>query len=206
MSDRLATKEKAKYYGVYRDYGFSYRKKAHGLDLFKNHRGIFPVVFNTVVDLGCGQGRLFAYLNELGKDCWAVDIASNCLEDAALPWKDKLIVQSLWDMDFSAESKWAKDHYETWPGKFRLGICTDVMEHIPEARVGNVLKNIALYCDAVIFKIANFPARSLGVDLHPTMKDLRWWIERLKEVAPARKVEFIPIMSDREEYHLRWTT
>ena len=205
MKDALAAAEKAKYLAVYNDHSIAYKRKSHGMMLWDDHRGIFPIAFQTAIDFGCGQGRLFGYLNDMGKDCWAVDIVANSLEDdVAKKWKRKRIIQPLWDMDFGAESGWAKKNYDTWPGTFDLGICTDVMEHIPETRVPDVLRLIAEYCDVVIFKIANFPSRSLGQDLHPTMKSMRWWVHAFRDVRPNGQIEVLPIVTSREEYFFRW--
>ena len=86
--------------------------------------------------------------------------------------------------------------------RFDLGVCTDVMEHIPEERVPATLERISAHCAVCIFKIANFPSRSLGQDLHPTMRPMTWWLERFE--GARGEVDVLPITTRKEEYHLSW--
>jgi len=163
----------------------AYRVKAHGLALWQTRRDIFPDVVNSAIDLGCGHGRLFARWREEGIDGWGVDFSDNAL-DADHPYRGHFIRSSLWDMDLAQ--------------RFDLGVCADVMEHIPEAMIRQTLDRIADHVDTAVFKIANFPSRSLGVDLHPTMRAAEWWADQLAELW---SVERLPLKTGREEYLFR---
>ena len=127
MRDRLAARERAKYHYVYQEFGKSYRAKSHGMMLWQDHREIFPLNFHTVLDLGCGQGRLFGHFNDIGKDCWAVDITPNCLESDVLRWRHKFIVQKPWDRKVEPPG---------WDVGFELGVRTDGWEPQPEEKGG----------------------------------------------------------------------
>jgi len=61
-------------------------------------------------------------------------------------------------------------------------ICTDVMEHIPEADLDWVIDELFGYARHFIYIcIATYPAEKLlpdGSNAHVTLKDPRWWIAR----------------------------
>ncbi len=159
--------QKKIYREVWTDEG--YRKKCHSLILWHDHREAFPPSFNSALDLGCGRGLLFKHLNDMGIDAWAVDHTSNCLdENVERMWGHKFFEACLWELDLRLA--------------FQLGICIDVMEHIPEGMVDPVLMRIADHCEVVIFKIDNNHSKCLGHDLHPTMRTADWWQSKMEEV------------------------
>ena len=163
----------------------AYRIKAHGLALWESRRGIFPPVVTRAVDLGCGHGRLFARWRDEGIDGWGVDFSDHAL-DADHPYRAHFIRACLWELSL--------------PQRFDLGVCADVMEHIPEVMVPQTLNRIAAHVDTAVFKIANSPSRWLGVDLHPTLRPADWWMEQL---ASFWSVERLPLKTGREEYLFR---
>lgn len=75
-------------------------------------------------------------------------------------------------------------------GTFDLVTCTDVLEHIEEDYVRNVLAELAQYTDKVMFlDIACFPTGKtfgegpyVGQDLHITVKSPEWWEDTVTEV------------------------
>ncbi len=163
----LAETEKLIYEKVWTEE--EYRKKCHSLTLWHDHREIFPAHFDSALDLGCGRGLLFKHLNDFGIDTWAVDHTSNCLdENVGRIWGHKFSEVCLWDFDLKRS--------------FELGICVDVMEHIPEEMVNWVLLQIADHCNMTVFKIANYPSSCLGHDLHPTLKPASWWQSKIEEI------------------------
>ena len=165
----------------------NYRIRSHSLELWESHRHLFPSYFESALDIGCGLGRLMRRLNGQEIDAWGIDITSNCLESKA--WQEKFIEMNLWEMDLGR--------------KFDLGICTDVMEHIPPEHVKEVLRRIFKHCDTTIFSIANSLSHWLGYDLHLTVKPLDWWIETFESVGPAPEV--LTVNNPRQNvYHLRW--
>jgi len=184
----LAVTEREKYRAVW-DMPV-YRVKSHSLALWNMNRDVFPEMFVSALDIGCGLGRLFGHLNDEGFDAWAFDIADNALEpEIREQWGHKFRQGVLWDM--------------VWDRRFDVGVCTDVMEHIPECHVPAVLLAIAECCDVTIFKIANFPSRSLGLDLHLTMRDAEWWTDQMQLAGGV--VERLDIATSKTEYFFRWT-
>lgn len=70
------------------------------------------------------------------------------------------------------------------PGsQFDYVICADVMEHIPEEYVDDVLREIGRYTTKMVFfSISGDPAYKSfgdGENLHCTMRDVAWWKEKI---------------------------
>jgi len=74
--------------------------------------------------------------------------------------------------------------YSAYPSKpADLVICTDVLEHVPEHLVDDVLADISsLALKAVYLTISTAPARKTfkdGDNLHLTQKPLSWWHKKI---------------------------
>ena len=76
-----------------------------------------------------------------------------------------------------------RDHYD-------LVICTDVMEHIPEEEVDNVLRELKSLGDTVYIVISCDLAAEIlpnGENAHCTVRPPIWWIKKLREHWPEFK-------------------
>jgi 2-polyprenyl-3-methyl-5-hydroxy-6-metoxy-1,4-benzoquinol methylase len=157
--------ERAKYDKVWQNP--VYRIACHSLKLWQDRRELFPSKFSSALDIGCGLGSLVDVWNYNGIDAWGVDISRNSISHNLVS-DDKIIYTCLWEME--------------WNRKFDFGICTDVMEHIPEEFVHSSLAHIAACCNEVLFKIAHEPNSLDGEMLHLTRKPARWWIDKMNHV------------------------
>jgi hypothetical protein len=73
-------------------------------------------------------------------------------------------------------------------GKYDLITCIDVMEHIPESHIEDVMDHISELSNNVIFIIDTIPAKNIlpdGRNAHVTVKDATWWRERLRKHFPT---------------------
>lgn len=168
MTD-TANNERAKYHHAWsQPY---YRTPSLGLQLWRQHREWFTIT-PRMVDIGCGRGHVLMEWTKAGIDAWGLDIADNCL-DSDLVATDP----AWWEVSLMVGPVWQR---ETWRGHtFTSGLCCDVMEHIPPAKVNATLRQITASCATTLFKIACFPNVLGPPDLHMTVKPPSWWVDTL---------------------------
>jgi SAM-dependent methyltransferase len=129
--------------------------------------------FQSVLDFGCAKGFLVHALNLLGKEAIGVDISEYALQTSLEQVKDKLFLldKPLSEMGF----------------KIDLLIAKDVLEHIPEEDIDNVLSEFYKVCDQAFLVIPlgdndAFRIREYEIDkTHVTRKDEEWWINKIKK-------------------------
>jgi len=142
-----------------------YYKKAHKKDLFRSKSLLkwVPLILKTfytnncksIMDYGCGNGNSWHVLREI---FFQGSEQSNSLY-LYDPYHEKRNKYSITECD--------------------LVICIDVMEHVPESDVNEVLSNILCHANkAVFFVISNKPATKTfpsGENIHVTLKNKSWW-------------------------------
>ncbi len=122
-----------------------------------------PYKPGLIVDFGCGTGRASCTLAKLGHAVLLVDFADNCRDEEAmtLPFLE-------WDLA------------RPMPMRAPYGLCCDVMEHIPEEQVDDVIENIMEAAGTVFFQIATRPdvmGALIGQPLHLTVEPHAWWLD-----------------------------
>jgi len=68
-------------------------------------------------------------------------------------------------------------------GQYDLVLCIDVMEHVQEDKVDEVLKDIFTYSNKVFLTITCYAATQIltnGKNAHYTVREPNWWKEKLK--------------------------
>ena len=128
----------------------------------------------NVLDYGCGKGRQYDMRNV------------NILGDGV--WES---VQDYWDVDFVHCYDPSYQPFSALPvGTFDGVICTDVLEHCPEADMGWIVDELFAYATRFVFaNVACYPAEKRlpsGENAHITLKPMAWW-EGLFRDAAARK-------------------
>jgi SAM-dependent methyltransferase len=159
-----------------------YRKACHGLALWRDHRAFFPANPGSVLDIGCGTGRLFGHLRDNGIHATAIDLVDGLdpeIREKYGHWFHALPIQDIGDLGV----------------RFSLGVCCDVMEHLPESEVDAALRAIRAATDTSVFMIANHVSTHLGHELHLTQQPPEWWQAKLQAV--FRDVERLPYVRRR---------
>lgn len=160
MADKIADTERAKYSKMWEF--DSYRERSPGLRHLPDAlQRMKPEPGASIVDFGCGTGRVAKALAEDGYLVTAVDIAENACNE----FDGTFVVASLWGLPESL-------------GRHDYGFCADVMEHLPTPKVDDTLANIAKHARTTYFQIANFHCHEgdkIGESLHLTVKSYGWW-------------------------------
>lgn len=168
--------ERTKYERVWQE--DAYRQVCHSKVLWDEHRDCFPDEFDSVLDIGCGLGLMIAEWNEQGIDAYGVDIAGNCLHaGVADVYSDKVFVCPI------------RLFVRKPTISFDVGVCADVMEHIPREFVDASLRRVYQRCDHVVFKIDHVANSFIGETLHLTVEPVDWWIDRMSAI--GGNAEFI---------------
>ena len=125
----------------------------------------------TVLDYGCGLGHApWRATAELPNGVWGM-------------LRDKVKCFYLYD---PAVPHFSQPPPDGW--LFDIVACADVMEHIPEEHVDEVLENIKKYCQEdgyLLFSISGNPAFKKFIDgenLHCTIQDSDWWSKKISSV------------------------
>jgi SAM-dependent methyltransferase len=129
--------------------------------------------FDSVLDFGCAKGFLVYALNLLGKNAIGVDISKYALDNSLQQVKDKV---------FFLDKKLSEMNIFT-----DLLIAKDVLEHIPENEIDDVLLEFYKVSKQVFLVIPlgdndSFRIREYEIDkTHVTKKDEEWWFSKIKK-------------------------
>lgn len=147
-------------------------KEAFGVDRVKRPWQDLSGTVN-VVDVGCAKGFLVRHLRRRGFDAWGLDISEYALDTAPDDVKTYLRQFDLTTPDNS--------HFGAQA--FRLALCIETMEHIPEDKVQVALRHIYTLLKKhgrAVFTICTDKQPGWDSDpTHVTIKPREWWTEQL---------------------------
>jgi len=129
-----------------------------------------------VLDFGCGTGRGALMLALLGGlRVTMLDFVNNCLDEE---------VRAMLTTQAHALRFLKADLEQKLPVAAPYGFCTDVLEHIPPAKVDAVLNNILLAAQHVFFSISTVEdscGALIGEPLHLSLHPFAWWMEQFRK-------------------------
>lgn len=121
--------------------------------------------FQSVLDLGCGNGFLLAQLAELGKDVTGVDGSAN-----AAAWAPSTIAARIQIGDLTQP---------LWLGRRDLVICSEVAEHLDAAYADRLVENICINTGRHVFFTAATPGQ--GGHHHVNEQPHDYWIAKFQQ-------------------------
>lgn len=128
-----------------------------------------------VLEVGCGMGpRVFA-MDYAGMDAYGFDISKWAIENTPfIKIKDKMQV---WDVTRTDNNP------ELANVEYDLVVCYDVLEHIPEEKLNDALRNIFHYgSENYIFSVPFLGDPNLENDAtHQTKQPREWWENKIRE-------------------------
>lgn len=164
-----------------------YNKTEYGKDgaALKNFHFFERWIEPPFADVGCGRGNIVKRARDKGIQAHGYDIISG-----------RFMFQSAEALSrygalFSYETDITK-HLDL--SKYKTAICIDVLEHIPEKAIPQVLKNLAT-AEKQVISVATIPDKSTDGILHVTVKPFTWWDSIISE-----HMDIIDTL-DVEEWH-----
>jgi hypothetical protein len=151
-----------------------YKKISPG-DRFVPHflRIVQPQAGESIIDLGCGEGRAGLMFEEHGLLVTWLDIVTDQL-DPKVP-RERFISSTLWQ-------SWDLNNRRGWD----YGYCCDVIEHLHTEYVMLALERMTRACRVLWLQVGcreDTHGRAIGADLHLTVRDHIWWLERIASIA-----------------------
>jgi 2-polyprenyl-3-methyl-5-hydroxy-6-metoxy-1,4-benzoquinol methylase len=188
--DQKAVEEQEKYDQVWKEIP-SYRECSPG-------EGFAPLFFEafqgsiragqSLIDFGCGTGRVARDFLAKGLHVTLVDISSYCLDEEVrsmlrlIRGQIEFLPACLWDLPESLKpAHWI--------------FCCDVLEHIPPEQVAKTLGGMAKRMRhggflSICMK-EDLSGRLIGQPLHLTVKGADWWRAALEEHFQIKKEALI---------------
>jgi 2-polyprenyl-3-methyl-5-hydroxy-6-metoxy-1,4-benzoquinol methylase len=178
------TNKKSNYSKEYWDYD------ARKVEIMRDCIG-FISSFNpkpTVLEAGCGLGLLVRAFRELNVNAFGCDISEWAINNSYSSIKEYLKVADISE----------KIPYED--NKFNLILCIDVIEHIPEDRLDNTVKELYRVCNGFVFFV--IPTRMFKEDgaqtdlSHISILPIYKWLEYFLKDEFFRVMEVFPLPVD----------
>lgn len=117
--------------------------------------------YKKIIDISSGRGYFIKYLKELKND---IDITSTDLK------KFNNI-----DVKFIELNLCEKSDYQKIVEKYDHLSCMDVLEHVEEKHIEDILQFFSTLSNNFCFTIANHSDVQNGVELHLIQKNMNWW-------------------------------
>lgn len=139
----------------------SYREVSPGLNIAPRVHDLLGLVPGmSLIDFGCGEGKAADWFRAQGLRVTALDL---------VPLRPDVLEACLWDLPALTAD---------------VGFSADVLEHIPEPKVPDVLANMRRCVSRAAFTVATVRCahgRRVGEVLHQTVRPVHWWRKQMRE-------------------------
>ena len=133
----------------------------------------------SVVDVGCGTGRILARLAEHGIAVRGIDGSRSAIRGSLVP--DRIM-------------RWNLERPLPDIGQFDVAICTEVAEHLEPSSAGTLVSSLTRLSDTVVFTAAT-PGQ--GGRHHLNEQPHSYWEERFSQSGYARADEDEEFLQER---------
>jgi len=121
----------------------------------------------SVVDVGCGDGQLLEQLQLKGIQCLRIEVS----EHGVKLCKERGVAVIQMDLRTPTANR--------VPGRFDLGVCLEVAEHLPESCAEGLVRFLCHIADTIAFSAAQ-PGQ--GGEGHINEQPPSYWINHFKKV------------------------
>lgn len=142
------------------------------LSVIYNKNSVFHLI-----DIGSGRGHLIKMIKQNFPNCiiTSVDLSKFHSE----------IIYEFITCDLSVES----DRKKLLEKKYDVVTCTDVLEHLNENFIEDVIKTLSSLANHSMLAIANHSDIWNGVELHTIQRNFEWWNELITKYYRVEKSE-----------------
>ena len=134
-------------------------------------------VKSPVLEYGCGNGILAKLLADLGFDVYGVDVIEGIYDRRGYRYKNVN----------------GKIPYKN--AKFSMVLSFDVLEHIREVDLDNVLSEVFRVGRRFVFSIAHYKeTEDSNTQLHETVKPPEWWLDKFKQIDTSIQWQTKPLV------------
>jgi len=146
----------------------------------------------SVLEVGAGRGYISRILEGKGVKCVAMDISKHCFHTRAT---ENFILMDATEPDWKKQSGITLPNGEYYfnDSEFDLCFSINVLEHIPEKNVDNVIKEMVRVSKrglhGIHYSDSPYDEKNIDMDItHCTMHSKEWWINKFKTIAPDYEV------------------
>ncbi len=153
-----------------------YRHNNQGIIRLRHWLRFLPKPPASIVEIGCGNGRLCELLVAMKYLAWGVDVTEGPYEREDYTFAKCNIVNVPWNIPRSSLN-----------GMYDCCLSFDVLEHLKEEYIDSVLDEMWRVSRSVVLSIACFGQDGV---LHLTVRSPEWWITKLISKSPCHHFSF----------------
>jgi len=140
-----------------------YRENNQGLILYNKWSKLI-LKNDSIIDLGCGNGKLCNFLIDNNHDVTGVDVVHADYDRSKYSFIEKDLINGKWDFG----------------DNFEVAVCFDVLEHFDKDDISSFLKNFFKIGKVQIFSIAHYGFTN-DSHIHKTVEPLEWWLGKMDD-------------------------